>query len=352
MSSSSSAASSSTAGSSKRASEVDSVDKIDIVETRIEFFDPHFHIWDVSEEGTHDGSVLFAPAGNELYDVKSYEKDVSPGDMKHIGGTFLEAMSVCFVEEDGPGYLKRCVAELEWTVKELEKSSLTYVLVPTLPLENPASFEAMRSMAKRYPGKVCGIRQILNYEPSWPRCARLGNLLKNAAWRKGFASLASVGYSFDMQLNPHQFSDAYELIKQNPSIPAVVINHLGTPTREDLADSDRADVYWSGLSKLASLPNVYIKLSQLCYVDPNWDKSKDGIKGLVPTTVRRVVDIFGVDNCFFASNYPVDLKDGWDAGRLFTAFRRLASDFSMSDRRKLFSENAMRVYRVKKRGVD
>jgi hypothetical protein len=29
-------------------------------------FDPHFHVWDVSEGGPHDAKVLFAPDGHEV----------------------------------------------------------------------------------------------------------------------------------------------------------------------------------------------------------------------------------------------------------------------------------------------
>ena len=32
----------------------------------MDVFDPHFHVWDVSEGGPHDGAVLFAPDGHEV----------------------------------------------------------------------------------------------------------------------------------------------------------------------------------------------------------------------------------------------------------------------------------------------
>jgi predicted TIM-barrel fold metal-dependent hydrolase len=37
-----------------------------------------------------------------------------------------------------------------------------------------------------------------------PRNGKLGDLLDNAAWQAGYAELASVGFSFDLQLNPPQ----------------------------------------------------------------------------------------------------------------------------------------------------
>ena len=35
----------------------------------IEFFDPHFHVWDINKKGPHDGDILFEPHGDKLYDT-------------------------------------------------------------------------------------------------------------------------------------------------------------------------------------------------------------------------------------------------------------------------------------------
>ena len=67
---------------------------------------------------------------------------------------------------------------------------------------------------------------------------------------------------------------------------------------------------------------------------------------LVTDSVLRVIDLFGVERCFFASNYPVDLKSGWPATRLFSAFSRLVGEMADADRQRLFAGNAMRAYGV------
>ena len=54
----------------------------------------------------------------------------------------------------------------------------------------------------------------------------------------------------------------------------------------------------------------------------------------------RVIDLFGVERCFFASNFPVDLKSGWPAARLFGAFARLVGAMPEADRQRLFADNA------------
>ena len=101
-----------------------------------------------------------------------------------------------------------------------------------------------------------------------------------------------------LQLNPHQYlkgakfaakceypSTAQDpavisslfLLKKKPGATAdpkvpVIINHLGTPTLDDLKDGGA--VYWAGMKALAAAgDHVYIKISMLCYLDVAWDQN-------------------------------------------------------------------------------
>lgn len=62
--------------------------------------------------------------------------------------------------------------------------------------------------------------------------------------------------------------------------------------------------------------------------------------------VHRIIKIFGTTRCFFASNYPVDVKDGWPAPKLFAAFKKLASQYDEDAQKGLFAGNAKYAYRV------
>ncbi|CAK0859682.1 unnamed protein product [Prorocentrum cordatum] len=199
----------------------------------------------------------------------------------------------------------------------------------------PDAAEVLRELARSPATR--GVRQILNFEPNWPRNGALGDLLDSPQWREGFGLLKTVGFSFDMQLNPPQYQKAVALLKEHLDT-TVIINHLGCPTMADL--TEKKDQYWSGMEALAALPNTYIKLSMLCYADPNWDESE-----VVVSAVHRVISTFGASRCMFASNYPVDVKDGWPAARLFSAFLKLAERYSDEERAHLFIGAAQRAYR-------
>eukprot|EP01052_Picozoa_sp_SAG31_P035175 SAG31_NODE_4210_length_3469_cov_11.547774_4_plen_89_part_00 len=60
----------------------------------------------------------------------------------------------------------------------------------------------------------------------------------------------------------HQYLKGAKFAKKYPDIP-VIINHLGTPTLDDLKDG--GEIYWNGMKQLAEAgDHVYIKISMLC----------------------------------------------------------------------------------------
>jgi len=317
----------------------------------MEFFDPHFHIWDLetpAPEGAgyplasgHDATILFAPKGNKIHTTAEYEKQFeSVSDtINHVGGAWVEAGSVCHVDmaSSDPGYTAACLAEAKWTAAQLGTSSKKYVLVATMPLETENTAELLCLLTKIE--GVKGIRQIVNAKPDWPRNGKFDDLLDNAAWQKGYAELAKVGFSFDLQLNPPQYLKAAAVITKTPEVP-VIINHLGCPTLDDL--TERGDDFFAGMEAMAAASkDVYIKISMLCYITPEWDQNQ-----LVVDAVHRIIKIFGTSRCFFASNYPVDVKDGWPAPKLFAAFKKLASQYDDDVQKGLFAGNAKTAYRV------
>ena len=303
----------------------------------IEIWDPHFHIWDVSEntQSGHDSSQLFAPQGDPVYTLSRYEEDMKVEGFELTGGAFVEAVSVCHVETDGPAFESACEAETRWVSSQLEKSSSDYLLVASAPLESPRIDQILESL-KRFP-KVSGIRQIINYKPSWPRNKKRGNFLENPQWQEGFARLAGHDLAYDLQLNPHQFDQAAALGAKYPEIP-IIIGHLGSPI---LADLENSQQYWEGMRKLANLEQASIKLSMLSYIDPAWAENN-----IVEETVHQVIELFGVDRCFFASNFPVEQHLGWSASRLYSAFLKMVSHLDQASQQQLFADSAKKAYRL------
>ena len=307
----------------------------------IEFWDPHFHIWDISEntKSGHDSKQIFAPGKKQIYTWHDYESDVQYKDLsfKHIGGAFIEAMSVCHTESYDKNYEDYCTNETSWASNELNNSHKQYVVISSAPLESP-NIKNILSKLSNYPN-VCGIRQIINHNPSWPRNVVLGDLLDNDNWINGFSELVNYDFSFELQLNPKQYQKALNIIKDFPDTN-VIINHLGTPKLDDIQNKNNC--FWEGMEAFSQFKNIYMKISMLSYIINDWDDSN-----FINDAVHRIIDIFGMNHCFFASNFPVENNIGWDVNRLLGAYEKISKIYDKEDMKKLFSVNAMSAYNLK-----
>jgi L-fuconolactonase len=61
--------------------------------------------------------------------------------------------------------------------------------------------------------------------------------------------------------------------------------------------------------------------------------------------IETCLELFGVDRCFFGSNFPVDGLGG-TYGELIDAYRELTAELSADERHRLFVVNALRRYRI------
>jgi L-fuconolactonase len=60
--------------------------------------------------------------------------------------------------------------------------------------------------------------------------------------------------------------------------------------------------------------------------------------------LEHAIEVFGVDRCMFASNFPVDGMHG-TFDELYSAYTAVTAGLDDEARHKLFAANAERVYR-------
>jgi predicted TIM-barrel fold metal-dependent hydrolase len=181
-----------------------------------------------------------------------------------------------------------------------------------------------------------GIRHMLNFadDPSL-RFAERGDLMDDPQWRRGFRSLARFDASFDLQVWPWQLEQAARLAKDIPEV-RVILNHTGMPKDWD---PDSIELWRNGMRALAAAPTVAVKISALSMMDRSWTTQK------IRPFVLDTIEIFGVDRCMFASNFPVDSLMASYRG-LWNAYDAITADFSSDERDKLFYTNAEKYYRI------
>jgi predicted TIM-barrel fold metal-dependent hydrolase len=149
-------------------------------------------------------------------------------------------------------------------------------------------------------------------------------MMDHARWRSGYGRLAPLGLHFELQTPWAQLGEAARLARDFPET-TMVLNHTGLPSRNDIAG------WRAAIRGLADCPNVVVKISGMGIPDRE--------------IVLAAIDLFGWKRAMFASNYPVDsLRASFDA--IYSGFDEITRGFSDAERRALFHDNAVRIYRM------
>lgn len=157
--------------------------------------------------------------------------------------------------------------------------------------------------------------------------------MRDAKWRAGYARLASLGLRFDLQVPWSELADAADLCRAFPDA-RLILNHTGLPadrSPEGIAGWKRA------IGALASCPNAAIKISGIGVPGRRWTPE------LNREVVLTAIETFGTERAMFASNFPVDRLCGTFA-EIYGGFRDIVGGFPALEQRRLFHDNAVRIY--------
>ena len=154
-------------------------------------------------------------------------------------------------------------------------------------------------------------------------------MMDDANWRQGYARLAPLGLHFELQAPWRQLEEAARLAADFPET-AIVLNHTGLPLDPEIQDWKNA------MTALAARPNAAVKISGL----GNVQRKRE--------VVLATIELFGTARAMFASNFPVDsLRASFDS--IFSGFDEITRGFAPAERRALFHDNAVRLYRMEQR---
>lgn len=154
-------------------------------------------------------------------------------------------------------------------------------------------------------------------------------------WRAGFAELARNGLRFDLQTPWWHLPEAARLATDYPATQ-IILNHTGLPADRS---AEGLEGWKRAMATLAACPNVAVKISGLGHRAQPWTVAAN--REIVLTTI----DLFGVERCMFASNFPVDSLCASFA-TIFGGFREIVGEFSAAEQRALFHDNAIRIYAI------
>jgi predicted TIM-barrel fold metal-dependent hydrolase len=226
------------------------------------------------------------------------------------------------------------VGETRWLQQIFSEYGVPSAAVASVRLDHKEAEQVLAAQAA-FP-MVRGVRYKPRAAPHPDRMqAGAPGSMGDTKWRAGFALLEQYGLSFDLQTPYWHLYEAADLASTFPNTQ-IIVNHTGLPTdrsRKGLAEWHQAMV------AVARQPNVAVKISGLGCLGQPW--SIEANRQIVLDTI----EIFGVNRCMFASNFPVDkLVANFDT--ILTGFKMIVRDFSTTEQEKLLHDNAIRVYRL------
>jgi predicted TIM-barrel fold metal-dependent hydrolase len=253
------------------------------------------------------------------YDVQSYSADV--GSERPAAAVACE-----FGARDGLAearYVQRCAEEWGWPSAFIAAVDLTS---PKLD-ETLAAYQELPI--------VRAVRQPLYWANDPLR--RLGarpDFLSDAAWLRGFESVAATDLTWDLLVYDEQLPAAEELLRSFPST-RIVLEATGWPLDQS-PDGYRG--WEERLRSVAEHPQVTLKLQGLALIfGPT--------RSRVEPWVRTALSIFGARRCMFASHFPVDrLLWSWD--EMLGVLEAVCDELPEGDRYEFFSGCARREYRL------
>ncbi len=288
--------------------------------------DPHIHLWDLST-GLYPG--LEKPSTSFIGDNTAIARDYLLPEFLNEAGEDIELVGAIHVEAF-PTYPP---AEVEAVSNATRRAPVPIGIVGNADLTREDLADLLDRMGE-YP-MFRGIRQVVNLHPNTDLSYTEVDYLAQPAFGNGVAELGRRDLSFDLQLYPHQAKAAAGMIAANPDT-TFIVNHAAMWADRN---SDGWRRWKVALRELAEPPNVLIKISGLGMFDHDW--TVESFRPLVYETLEA----FGPGRTMFASNFPVDKLFGSYVA-LWRGYASIVSDLNESERTGLFSDVALRAYRL------
>jgi predicted TIM-barrel fold metal-dependent hydrolase len=299
----------------------------------IKIVDAHHHLWDLNNKDTKyswlmvtEGEAFFGDyaAIRKNYLLEDYIEDSKNQNI--IKSVHVQAEH----DDDKP------VNETAWlqNLADTHSSKLPNAIVAFADFSKNNVSELLD--AHQEYKNTRGIRQILSYNKDEPKYSHATeDFMKNSTWVENFKYIRNRNLSFDIQIYKHQMEDAVNLANKYNDV-LFILNHTGEPCYQS---KEYIESWEQNMKKLAKCENVVAKISGLGMFDPNWTIDSTRI------FVEKTIQIFGIERCMFASNFPVDkIFNSFDT--YWNSFKEITKNYSENDKNLLFSSNAEKYYRI------
>jgi L-fuconolactonase len=280
--------------------------------------DTHIHLWDTRR--------FRYPW---LKDLPKLDRPYLPADYRlAVEGLPISRMVFMQCETEPAQSLE----EARWAAGLAAEEPRLSGIIPWAPLENGERARPFLEELAEIP-LVKGVRRIIQYEADPEFCL-------SPDFIRGVQLLPEYGWSFDLCISHGQLKNTIQLVRRCPRV-SFILDHIGKP-----AIRSRLRSPWEAeLRELARLPNVACKMSGLVTeADPQHWRRED-----LRPYIEQVLDCFGFQRIVYGGDWPVltlaaEYRQWWEA------LAWALDDRSAGERKLIYQDNAVRLYRLQEEG--
>ena len=288
---------------------------------KLDFVDAHFHLYDMSHPelfyGQWQPGVPHPFLGEQIQKLaeRSYFAEDYIAETRNANVTKAIHVQAAIGTKDP-------VAETEWLQEAADRTGFPHGIVAHADLRDPE----VEIVLERHRG-FSNMRGIRDFS--------YGDYLVEPDFHRGFALLEKYNLVSSMNAQWQDMEKLRNLAARFPNI-TIVVDHTGFP-------EERSPEYFEkwkrGMALVAEADSIRCKISALGMGDNDW--TADSIRPFV----MYCIETFGVERCFFASNWPVDwLFSTYDA--VVDAYTEITAELSHDEQVALFSKNAEVLYNI------
>ncbi len=214
--------------------------------------------------------------------------------------------------------------EIEWVISQAEKDDRLAGIIARADFDQHGHLTPSIDQLTRTPW-VKGIRGRISEE-----------MFASPAFVEAHRNLGKHGLSADILLHPPQVKTAIKAFSKCPDT-VIVLDHLVHPK---IAKGEIVE--WKKcIDMLSELPHLHCKVSgAINFAGDEWNVAT------IKPCVLYIIEKFGFDRIVYGGDWPNSLRFSDHYMDWARAFEKITKGFSAGELRKLYHENADRVYRL------
>jgi len=224
---------------------------------------------------------------------------------------------------------RQTLEETEWLLQLSDRYSFIKGVVGWVDLRSTQLERQLDAFASH--PRFVGVRHVIQDEPD-------DEFILSDVFRQGIKVLEKYNLVYDILIFQKHLPQTIEFVRKFPGI-TFVLDHIAKPLIKQKVISP----WKERLIELAKLPNVYCKISGMV-TEADWFQWKK--EDFIPY-LDIVFNAFGTDRVMIGSDWPVCLLAG-KYDKIINIVSAYMADFSEHEKKAVFGENAVKVYKLEK----